>query len=224
MSVIGTPIDYTSSSNKNALQIVNAVQTELRMPLSANITDSHAKLILSFINRVLTDYIPEATVWDEHKLYDSVNTVASAALITISPPSNAAGIESIRSLQIGSNAAIVSLSDARFRDYKREHTTNSQPLVYRIYSRSNGSITLELCPTPDAIYALDYEGEIKPTKLVDVTDVALIDSDIIVVGAIMLAKKEQGVDYADSETDFSLKLGLESGNTGEGNWGDVETD
>ncbi len=203
------------------LEMIQEVQKELRLPQSTALTDAHAKLILSFLNKVQRNFMLEAVVWDELKIYNSFNTAADTATYLISI-GGGAEIEVIRNLQISTNDPIEKLSDEEFRTHKRLNTTTGQPLKYRIYSRSAGDITVELSPVPDKLYAINYELLKKPVRLTGQNDIPILDADTIVLGAIMLARKEQGDDFQAELMAFQAKLGMQSDTQGESNWQDVE--
>lgn len=187
------------------------------MPVSTALTDAHSQLILSFINTVQRDFLLENIVWDECKVYGSFDTVAGTATYSISVSGQE--LEVIRNLQIGTNEPLVKLDDEGFREYKRANTGQSQPLVRRIYSKSGGGITVELCPTPDAVYTVVFEALKKPPRLTGQNDTPLLDSDTIISGVLMLARGEQEGKEPDS---FQAKLALQSDTQGESNWGDAE--
>lgn len=201
------------------LEIIQEVQKKLRLPQSLSLTDSHAKLILSLINDVQRNLLAEQGVWDEAKVYGSFNTVSGTATATISVSGQE--IEIIRNLKIGTSPPIEKVDDDDFREYKRVYSTG-QPLYYRIYSKSGGGITVEFSPTPDAVYQIDYEVLKKPPRLVNSTDVPLLDADTLIAGTVTLAKHNQGQDVNLELSQFQAKLGMQVDSQGESGWGDVE--
>lgn len=204
----------------DALSMVNRVQRELRLPLSTAITDSHAQLILSYLNKVQRKLMTKAAVWDELKVYGDFATAAGTATYTTSSASG--DIDVIRNLQIGNDDPLALRSDGDFREYKRNNTSQAQPVIYRHYARSGGSMVIEVAPVPDAIYTIDTEVLVKPPELVNSTDVPLLDAEIIVLGGIALALDDQGEDNQTELAAFQSALGLHSETEGDSNWGDVE--
>lgn len=204
-----------------AMEIIHAVQTQLRLPKSAGMTDSHAALLLSFANKVQRDFMTEKTVWDALKVYSMFDTDAGTALCTISA-TGGRELDVIRSLQIGSSP-LSKITDSDFRAMKRgSQSAQGQPRWYRNYSRqSAGSVVVELLPEPDSAYPVSVEMTIKPPYLVQGSDVPLLDSDTIIAGVLMLAREEQGDDFQAAMALFQVKLGLHSETHGESNWGDV---
>ncbi|MCL5238643.1 MAG: hypothetical protein M1353_12530 [Nitrospirae bacterium] len=213
--------DVYRPESMTAFQIINAVQRELRLPLSASINEAHAQLILSFINKVMLDIIGEDISWDALKVSCSFRTVEGIRFYTIRPV-NTVSVDVVKRLQIGNDEPLDKKGDDSFREFQRVHTTAAQPLVYRIYARAGGSLVIEVCPTPDKAYQIDAEVLQKPEKLVNTDDVPLLDVDTIFVGTIAMAKSEQGTPSPADQSTFQAKLALQGSTNDEANWGDVE--
>lgn len=205
----------------NALQIVNEVQKQLRLPKSDIITRPHAQLILSFVNDVMLNYMMEAAVLDELKVRGSFMTQQGIGVYQLWPV-NVSNVDVVRSLQIGTYEPLQKLSDDDFREYKRLVTTEGRPLAYRHYSRAGGALLLELAPVPDTTYQVEYTVLQKPVKLVNAEDVPLLDVDTIIAGTVLLAKVDMGVASEADMAEFQMKLGAQVETQGETNFGDVE--
>ena len=206
---------------KTALQLVNDVQVELRLPQSSVITDAHAKLVLAYINKTIRNFLGEDTVWDELKVRGGFMTVANIATYTLFPV-NSNEVDIIRDLKIGTDPPIPIIADEVFREYKRVNTTASQPLIARLYGRVAGGVIIELAPTPDAAYQVDYELHEKPDRLVNTDDVPLLDPDTITLGAIMLARKGEGRLSDGDVEEFNAKRSAQEGSQGATSFGDVD--
>jgi len=213
---------YGSPYDKSVLNIINDVQSELRFTnLSVDVTDSHGALLLALMNRVIRDYIPEGYVWDAIKVSGSLFTVTDLRLYPIAPV-NTNEIETVRSMKIGTSEPIKALSDDKFRLAQRQYTTPGQPLFRRIYGRAGGVLFVEFAPTPDKAYQVDYEVLQRPSRLVNSTDVPMLDPDILLAGTLMLAKAESGRDYSAESAAFGLKLSMEGETQSDSNWQDME--
>jgi hypothetical protein len=205
-----------------ALTLINRVQKELRLPLSSGVTDAHAQLILSFINTVQRKLMTEDAVWDQLKQYGTVATADGVETYNVTA-TDSYEIDTVRHLQIGTSPPIEKKSDAEFRTLKRSYTSEGQPLFWRQYARSGGStIIIELLPTPDTIYTIDTEILIRPKLLVNASDPTVLDDDSLFLGALALARKEQGEEYQGDLAIFQASFGPEGDNQGDSNWGDVE--
>lgn len=221
----GTPIiksQHTySGEKKTALEHVNDVQTALRMPRSADFTASHAKLVLSEINKAILLMVENA-VWPEMKCQGTLYTVADRALYQLRP-ANTQGAEIVERLQISGYDPIEILSDVAFRAYKQTLTTNARPIVARIYGRMGDALLIELAPTPDAVYEIEFDSVLKVAMLVNTTDVPLLDDAMVLLGGTAFAKKEQGEAFNDDMQIFTAKVQAQRDNISEPSWGDAET-
>lgn len=206
-----------------ALQMVNRMQRELRLPQSQLVTDPHAALMLGCLNNAQRNLLPESYVWDELKVYGTFSTQIGEALYTITG-SDTKDIDVIRNLEIPGSDPFTHLPDAEFRTKKRDQgATPSQPIFYRNYSRSGGaSIVIEVCPTPDAVYAVSTEALIKPKRMVAAGDLIELDEDTLFLAAMFLATKAEGQDFQADLALYQAKLALSGESQGESNWGDVE--
>ena len=210
-----------NSNQMTALQIINEVQRQLRLPKSALITEPHAQLLLSFINEVLVDYMLEFTTWDELKVSGSFAVKAGVSVYMVAPV-NGGKVDTILNLQIAGDQPLDNLNGEAFRAYSRAQADQHQPYVYRHFGRSGGGILIEVSPVPDGFYQVDYELLQKPTKLVNAADVPMLDEDTIILGVKYLAKKDQGDDFAAELATFQSKLALMGGNQSGSSYGDVE--
>lgn len=213
--------DTYRPGRKTALQIINEVQQGLRLPQDGAINRPHAQLILSFANKTL-DLMKEAGVWDELKVSLSLYTADGVSLYYVNPP-NTESVDIVRSIRIGDSPPLVKRSDAEFRELQRVYSgTKQQPLYYRHYGRAGRWLIIEVGPTPDQAYRLQGEILQRQERLLAAADVPLLDADTIVMGALALAKAEQGSDNADEAALFQAKITLQTGTETESNWGDVE--
>ena len=224
MPVQGSPVSSTQGT-KNALWIVQQVQRRLRLPLSSDFNDTHALFILGMANEVQRDYLTQVAVWDQLKLYGNVTVsppaAGSPATVTIQVPGYE--IDVLRRLYIEGYPEIDFLSDDEFLDRIRIASGNAErPTYCRIRSRSLDSVTVEVGPVPDQDYVLQTELLLKPFLMEVQDDMPMLDPDTIVLGAIMLASLEAGLDYQEKLAAFQANLSLTSSANSESNWGDVE--
>ncbi len=209
------------SDQMTALQIINEVQRQMRLPKSSLITEPHAQLLLSFCNEVQVDYMLEFSTWDELKVTGSFALKAGVSKYMIAPV-NGGKVDSIRSLQIGTDKPLDNVKDYDFRAFCVANQDSHQPYIYRHFGRSGGGIIVEVSPIPDTFYQVDYELLQKPAKLVNATDVPILDEDTIILGVKYLAKKDQGDEFQAELATFNAKLGLQGGNQTGSSSGDVE--
>lgn len=203
------------------LEIINEAQRLTRLPQSPTIADPHAKICLSFINEVMRDYMAERAEWDALKVYTTLSILAGTAVYAVSVASTE--LDKLKNIQIGVSKPLVPLDDEEFLSYKRNNSLTNQPLAYRIRSRNAaGTITIEVCPTPDQNYTADIEATRKPVKVSTAGEVPELDSDTILLGLIMRVQKDKGIDYSLELAAFEGKLESRGNAEGNSNWGDAE--
>ena len=205
---------------RNTLAIINEVQTRMRFPLSTAITEPHARFLLSQMNIIQRDFMLEGTLWRELKVIDQAAITHDNPLVTLTIAERE--IDVITHLQIGTSEPIPVLTDEGFLEYKRAYPNAAQPSFCRIRSREVGNLILELGPTPDADYTLDFEIQVKPPLLAAETDIPLLDIDTIISGVHMLVTMDGGLSYDDKVAAFQAKYMRQEQVQGGSGWGDVE--
>ena len=210
-------------ANATALEMVQRMQRKLRLPVSTVVTQAHAAIMLECLNTAQRSLLTDGVVWDELKVYGSFATEDDEALYTISGTVEGDELEIIRNLQIDGYEPLIKKSDSEFRELRQSYLNSpGQPLYYRHYSRVDGSIIIEVTPTPDAAYTIKTEALKKPAKLVADDDEITLDEDTLFLAAMFLATDAEGLDYQTALSMYQAKFSLMSNNQGESNWGDVE--
>lgn len=202
------------SRQRTILNIINELQRWLRLPESTEITDGHAALLLSFANEVQLDYMTEFCQWEEQKLRGAFRTQAGIAVYALSPLQSGV-VDYVTELKIDSAPPLIKPSETAFRDIIRTAPDQAQPTSYNHYGRAGSSLLIELAPTPDAIYRVDFSLLLKPARLVNADDIPLLDGDTILLGMKYLARKDQGEDYQAELATFQAKISLRAGTHGE---------
>lgn len=219
-SLLITTYEVYKTGQKTALEMINAVQKELRLPQSTLMTEPHAQLILGFINAV-SDLVMEPGAWHDLGVKGRLMTRSQVGIYGLNPV-NVRYVDIVRNLQIGDNPPLEKYTDEEFRAYKRSNTGTGRPVIYRIYGRAGGALLIEMAPTPDAAYGVDFEALQKQEKSSASTDKQLLDEETILRGTLAMARGEQGLSNATDIAAFQAKLELQIENQSESNWGDVE--
>lgn len=205
-------IEVSPSKTKTVLQIINAVQLELRLPQSAALTDNFARIILAKMNTVLTEILPDRNIFDHLKVQGSF-TINSAKPFYRLNPVNVDGVESITYLR-RPDMAFVTLAndDTKFKimaDSYNNSLTYSSPNYFRIAQRDGGFPILEFTPAPDVPYIISYEVIKTQKELTLATEYSPIPS-VIKAGAHWLMLKSQGRDADIERGIFEIALGRAS--------------
>jgi hypothetical protein len=201
-------IEVYPSKTKTVLQIINAVQTELRMPNSAAITDMLSRLILAKMNTVLTILLPENNVFDHLKVQGSFTINSSRPFYRVNPV-NVDFVDSITFLRKPDLTYVKQAdSDIHFREMADSHNaslTYAAPVFYRISQRDHGFPIVEFTPAPDQAYIIAYEVLKAAKELTAATDYVPVP-DVIKAGALMLMKQEMGRDATADQAIYSKAL------------------
>lgn len=211
-----------------ALQIVNEVQRDLRLPQSVDFNSAHAKLILSYVNRVQMDIMTPACAWRELQGFATSQTILNADVqslttmmnVTIPSAMTFDKLSTINYMGIDTEEILLTSDASQFRKFKT--TTPGKPTHYRVrtYNSATDVLTVEYnCPC-DAAYTLTLEGSVKPPLLVLETDVPLLPAETIVIGTILLAKTKQGQDVTFDIAIWKDNFSQISGNNNPG--GDMD--
>ena len=196
-------VEVYPSKTKTVLQVIQAVQTDLRMPLSSAITDSLAKLILSKMNVVLLDLLPQNNIFDHLKVSGSFVIVNPKSLYRLAPV-NVDFVDKINFLRLPDMAYISkAIDDIQFRskaDVYNASLSYGKPFLYRIAQRDSGFPIVELTPAPEEAMIVSYEILKGAKEMTAATEFVPLPR-VIQAGALMLMKNSQG---RDSNTEASL--------------------
>lgn len=197
--------DPYDPDRKTTLEIINQIQRGLRLPESAALTTSHAKLLLTFLNE-LQDTLMIDGDWPELKLKLSQLIISGQSKVTIYP-TNTAEVDIIKRIQVGTDIPLFILNDREFLDIQRTNSGSSnQPTQARVLYRIGGALVVEVDPVPDAAYTLVIEALQKPAELVNQGDIPILDTNTLIQGVLAKAKDEQGTSPGGAFASFLEKL------------------
>jgi len=209
-------------NQRTVLQIINNVQKELRLPQTGEIafsTSAHAQLLLSFLNKTM-DLIMEHSPSSALSVSGAFQLTQGLQYFPVSPVNISSGIDTLSRLQIGSNEPLMLVTAEQLADYRRTFTQQGQPLYYRLYNRRGGSMIIEVAPTPDATYTVDFSGLLRVAQLANHDDVPMLDADTVQLGVLWMAKQDQGEEYQTDLAAFQAKISLHNPDGGAA--GDVD--
>jgi hypothetical protein len=173
-----------------ALEIVNEVQRDLRLPQSVDFTSAHARLILSYANRVQRDTMAPFCNWLELKVYRTFQTAVGVSIYKLTKDE----LTALSYIGMNGKEFTRCKTDEIFR--AAQSTINGVPESYRqrSYNPATGQIELQFTCPADAIYTVDYEGYAKPPVMEVEGDYPMLNPESIVIGTILIAKGKQGQD------------------------------
>lgn len=217
-------VERYSSKTKTVLQIINAVQLELRMPQSASLADSFANIILAKMNTVLTVMLPERNIFDHLKVQGSFTINSTRPLYRIAPV-NVDFLDTITFLRLPNLRYISKASgDVEFRsaaDNANASLTYAEPDLYRIAQRDYGLPVVEFTPQPDQAYIISYEG-LKADKELTAVGEYVPKPEVIKAGALMLMRQDMGRDISVDAKVFEMAIDRCATVGANTNMGDIE--
>lgn len=217
-------IEVYPSKTKTVLQVINAIQLDLRLPQSTSLTDRFSQIILGNMNKVLLDLLPEKQIYDHLKVQGSF-TINSARPFYRLAPVNVDSVEYISFLRRPDMIYITKAADdISFRtkaDSYNASLTYSSPEMYRIAQRDADFPILEFTPAPDTAYIVSYEVLKQAKELTAITDYVPLPR-VIQAGALMLTKQGQGRDASVEATLYQSTLSHAESVGANTHLGDVE--
>ena len=197
-----------TSATKTVLQVVNAIQLEMRLPQSSALTDNFAKIVLAKMNKILTIVLPESNVFEHLKVQGSFTINNQRALYRVNPV-NAVALETINFIKRPDLTVVQrAADDMKFRHMADHYTQSglfSAPRLYRIAQRDYGFPVLEFTPAPDKAYLLSYEGVKSAAELTLATDFVPLPA-VVQAGAHMLYLQGLGRDATAETGIFNMAL------------------
>jgi len=217
-------IEVYPSKTKTVLEIINAVQLELRLPQSAALTDNFARIILAKMNTILTTILPENNVFDHLKVQGSFTINSTRPLYRLTPV-NVDFVETINFLRKPDLSYITKATDdLTFRTLADSYNASlsyAAPVHYRVAQRDHGFPILEFTPAPDQAYIVSYEIIKSPKELTAVGDYVPLP-DAVKAGALMLMKQSQGRDASAEVVIFEAAMRRAGVHSANSQLGDVE--
>lgn len=183
-----------------ALTVVNNVLTRLRENVVTSatfLTDKYAALILQFVNETKREC---EDAWDWTILRRTIAVTTASGTNSYSVTGAGSHFRFYDPRQIVLNATnktiLYPANSGWFEEMKtNSSTTNAQPCWYRFVGQdASGDPIVELYPTPDAIYTLNFPLVVPEADLVANTDTFKMDGRMVELGAWARAISERGED------------------------------
>ena len=201
-------VEVYASKTETVLEVINAIQLELRMPLSSALTDNFAKIILAKMNTILLTILPDRNIFDHLKVQGSFTINSSRPFYRLSPV-NVEQVDTIKFLRKPDLSYIEKANDdIHFRTIADSYNASlsyAAPELYRIAQRDYGYPILEFTPAPDQAYIVSYEV-LKAAKKMTTAAEYVPKPDAIKAGAHWLMLKSQGRDATVEQAMFEMAL------------------
>lgn len=176
------------------LEAVNNVLTRLRESEVVSVSDTaYSRLIGSFINDAKTQ-VENTYAWNALQSDISITTVSGTSDYSL--VGSGQGFRVLDVLNDTNNLALANKQRAEIaRKQRTGVSADTSPTEYAFNGvDTNGDTKVTLWPTPDAVYSIAFTVVVPQGKLVNDTDVILVPTQPIVLGAWARAIAERGED------------------------------
>lgn len=197
-----TEIPY-SVGDMSTLDIINKVQRRLRLPASSAITDTHAQLMLEFVNDSYRTVFPNIGVMNELRVRGAFSTHGGGPTLWPIYPINCNYVSHLNWVKYYAGSPYeYPLTKIPFEQLEIENLkmlSSGDPLGYPTYYCIRQSPdrfpVVQFYPDVSPDFAsFQYECVIKPQTLSAATDYPICDPMMLVYGATILAKRDAGLD------------------------------
>jgi len=192
------------------LQIVNSVLRLLRESAVTSVSENSYSTMVGGLVNLIKDEVEGAWRWNVLRNTISINTVTDTFRYVLT----GAGTKSVLldAYNDTSNGILRNVS-AEWLNHRfiLGDANSGVPSSYGINgSDASGDIQIDVYPVPDAVYKLDINLILKQATLEEDSDIILVPSDVVVLGAWALAVSERGEDsgIAFNEIDQRYKNSL----------------
>ena len=174
------------------LQLINHVMRRLREDEVATYNETdYSTLIGDLVNDAMLK-VQNAWNWSMLQTTTTVNTVASTATVELADSNEHTQIHQI--VNTTNNHRLTSQARS-YIDYQQAMNNSEGPPTYWSFSSqdsADGDATIQLWPTPDAVYALEVLHNVKQDRMTDSGDVLLVPDDPVIQLAVAYALEERG--------------------------------
>ena len=174
------------------LDLVNHVLRRLRVDTVSTWDETdYSTMIGDLVNDAMIK-VQNAHNWSMLQTTTTVNTVASTATYELADSNENTQIQTV--VNTTSNYMLHS-ADRGWIDYQESLTTSEGPTTYwsaASQASGDGDLTIQLWPTPDAVYAIDILHNVKQDRMTAGTDVLLVPDDPVIQLAVAYALEERG--------------------------------
>jgi len=184
------------------LEAINEVLGRLREDSVTTINqNSYAVLIGHLVNDAKRQ-VEDAWDWDAQNTTLTITTSPNVSTYTITGSGTKQKSASVNITSTGRQAKLQAVSMNWIQDQQQlTTTTNSTPIYYAWNGTDGTDSKVELYSTPDSAYTIAFNMNVPQVKLTAASDVILVPSDAVVLGAYARALAERGEDGALSSSE-----------------------
>ena len=192
------------------LEICNKVLIRLRENEVTSVQDSpYSKLIGEFVNIVKRE-VEDTYNWTSLRNTINIPTVASTLTYTLTGSGVRSHVEHVANTSNGSKYELTYAPASSIETWNLvENPQTGKPYYFNLKGVSAaGDSIVTLYPTPDAVYALEFELYTPQVDLVTDADTLTVPYQVVVEGALARAISERGDDggYTEQEGRYNRIL------------------
>jgi len=192
------------------LEAINEVLGRLREDSVSTITqNSYATMIGHFVNDAKRQ-VEDAWDWDTQNTTLNIVTSPGVSTYTIVGSGTKQKSISANNITAGNQNTLRAVPMKWIQDQQQLTNVGTASPVYYAWNGTDGTDSkVELFNTPDGVYTIAFNLNVPQVKLVAASDVIMVPTDAVVMGAYARALAERGEDGALSSSEaYNLYRGI----------------
>ena len=179
------------------LEAINEVLIRLREPTVTTISQTAYSSMVGYLVNDAKRQVEDAWDWDVQNTTLTITTAPGTSTYTIIGSGTKQKGVSANITTIGSQATLTPVPLKWIQNQQQLTTTTSAKPSYYAWRGNDGTDSkVELYDSPDGIYTIKFNLNVPQLPLALATDVILVPSDAVVMGAYARALAERGEDGA----------------------------
>ena len=179
------------------LEAINEVLIRLREPTVTTISQTAYSSMVGYLVNDAKRQVEDAWDWDVQNTTLTITTAPGTSTYTIIGSGTKQKGISANITTIGSQATLTPVPLKWIQNQQQLTTTTSAKPSYYAWRGNDGTDSkVELYDSPDGIYTIKFNLNVPQLPLALATDVILVPSDAVVMGAYARALAERGEDGA----------------------------
>lgn len=184
------------------LECVNEVLGWLREGSVSSVTQSAYSTMIGYFVNDAKRQVEDAWDWDAQNTTLTVTTTPGVSTYTVTGSGTKQKSASVNITTSGRQATLRAVPMKWIQDQQQlTTTTNSSPCYYAWNGTDGTDSKIELFATPDSVYTIAFNMNVPQVKLTSDSDVIMVPTDAVVMGAYARALAERGEDGALSSSE-----------------------
>ena len=192
------------------LEAVNEVLGRLREGTVSTINQTAYSTLISHLVNDAKRQVEDAWDWDAQNTTLTITTAPGVSTYTIVGSGTKQKSISANNITAGNQNKLRAVPMNWIQDQQQLTNVGTAAPVYYAWNGTDGTDSkVELFNTPGAVYTIAFNLNVPQTKLVNATDIIMVPSEAVVMGAYARALAERGEDGALSSSEaYGLYRGI----------------